>query len=431
VSLLRVIPPVLDQHCEEAAFLWTLRQTYLTRADISLAELADLDERIDAHLAGIRAAQEHGWAACRQALADAGSGEIFAAATLALEADTSRRLTPLLAAVHAEPSLWPGLVGAFGWASPRDLLGTVKDLLASDSRFLRRVGMASCIEHRVNPGTVLAAACTDADADLGMLALRAVGEFGRLGLLQICMDQLDVDDGHRAFWAARSAVLLGDRARAIDTLLRLGLPAATLPAPLRRCALQLALQAMDMARGHELLKTLRGDFASRRLMIQCVGVLGNARYAPWLLKQMENTKLSRVAGEAFRLVTSADISAMQLRRELRPTTDEEPDDDPCDAKVAMHEDASLPWPDSLKIAAWWQDNGSRFVADKRRLLGEAPTISRCLDILRTGTQRHRDVAAQTLCLLQPATIFFNIAAPTWRQHRMLDLASTRDELTKR
>ncbi|HSC65864.1 MAG TPA: hypothetical protein VLD35_19650, partial [Caldimonas sp.] len=96
-----------------------------------------------------------------------------------------------------------------------------------------------------------------------------------------------------------------------------------------------------------------------------------------------------------------------------------PGDDAADADVAMDEDDSLPWPDPAKVLAWWRANGPRFGHGRRYFMGAEPTRESCLEVLRTGFQRQRSAAAEHLALLAPATPPFNVAAPAWRQHRLL------------
>jgi len=57
---LAIIEDIVSQHAEEAAFLWLLR-SYATRAPhYDLADLAALEERVDAHLDGLRIAGDAG-----------------------------------------------------------------------------------------------------------------------------------------------------------------------------------------------------------------------------------------------------------------------------------------------------------------------------------------------------------------------------------
>jgi hypothetical protein len=45
-----VVANVVSQHAEEAAILWILRRAAVSAPHYSLADLAKLDDRVDAHL---------------------------------------------------------------------------------------------------------------------------------------------------------------------------------------------------------------------------------------------------------------------------------------------------------------------------------------------------------------------------------------------
>ena len=55
-----VILSVLGRHAEEAAFLWLLRDRAVARPQYTLDSLAELDQRVEAHLDGLRVAGEIG-----------------------------------------------------------------------------------------------------------------------------------------------------------------------------------------------------------------------------------------------------------------------------------------------------------------------------------------------------------------------------------
>jgi len=73
------IGSIVSQHVEEAAFLWLLRDIAVT-APYSLADLAVLDDRIEAHLDGLRITADAGWHSCVEGLQQKESGEVFTAA---------------------------------------------------------------------------------------------------------------------------------------------------------------------------------------------------------------------------------------------------------------------------------------------------------------------------------------------------------------
>src|SRR5712692_9896989 len=87
-----IIEKVVSQHAEEAAFLWILRDAAVRAPHYLLWELAKLDDRVEAHLDGLRIAGDAGWDLCKKAAADGGAGEVFAAAILALETAKADRI---------------------------------------------------------------------------------------------------------------------------------------------------------------------------------------------------------------------------------------------------------------------------------------------------------------------------------------------------
>jgi|LGVF01.1.fsa_nt_gb hypothetical protein len=51
-----IIATVIEQHVEEATFLWLLRYAAVHEPHCSLSDLAYLDNRVDAHIDGLRIA---------------------------------------------------------------------------------------------------------------------------------------------------------------------------------------------------------------------------------------------------------------------------------------------------------------------------------------------------------------------------------------
>src|SRR2546430_15909749 len=54
------ITEIVEQHAEEAAILWAQRDKAVLAPNYSLKDLARLDERVEAHLDGLRVAGESG-----------------------------------------------------------------------------------------------------------------------------------------------------------------------------------------------------------------------------------------------------------------------------------------------------------------------------------------------------------------------------------
>ncbi len=406
---------VVQQHAEEAAILRNIRATLVAAPHVKLHHLRRLDDRIAAHLDGLAVAGEYGSALCEAALERPGVGEVFAATVRAVEEKDEQRLDRLFALIGAVTEAEPGLVSAFGWVSAQHLQGTCAALMSSPEPLRRRVGIAACAMHGVDPGAPLAQAVTDPDPRLRARALRAAGELARGDLLGACVKGLrDVDIPAR-FWAARSAVLLGERDQAVKALQNFAL----LPNVFRSRALRLLLKVSDLTGARNLLKSIAQDPACKRLLIQGAGVAGDVQYLSWLITQMEDLKFARLAGESFSMITGLDLAFLDLERKPPEDFAAGPTDDPEDGNVDMDPDDSLPWPDVDKIRQWWTANAPRFETGVRYFMGAPATHEHCLQVLKDGFQRQRSAAAAYLCLLHPGTPLFNTRAPAWRQQRRL------------
>ena len=412
------IPVVVMQHVEEAAHLRHVRSVLVRAPHVRLLQLGRLDERIAAHLDGIAVAGDYGTGLAQQALERPGNGEVFAAAIQAIEARDTPRLEKLLAIAEALPGSRAGLLSAFGWVSSVQLQGLTQALLESASPWRREVGLSACAMHGVDPGPVLTHALRDADAGLRARGLCVAGRAARVDLLGACLAGLREPDPSCAFEAARSALLLGDRTESLHALQLCALqPEGNTSRS--AAALRLVLKVASPQHARTMLASLAQDAALIRSAIQGIAIAGDPHYVPWLIAQMTDLKLARIAGEAFSFITGLDLAHLALERKPPENVEFGPNDDPSDDNVALDEDESLPWPDPGRVGAWWKSNGHRFKPGARYFMGEPPSPAHCLNVLGSGFQRQRHAAAEHLSLLRPGTPLFNTAAPTWRQKRLL------------
>jgi uncharacterized protein (TIGR02270 family) len=414
------IPTVVMQHVEEAAHLRHVRSVLVRAPHVRLLQLGRLDERIAAHLDGIAVAGAYGAGLVQQALERPGAGEIFTATVGAIADRDAERLDRLLAITEALPASRAGLLSAFGWVSAADLTGVTRSLLAAPNAWRREVGLATCAMHGVDPKGALDAALREGDAALRARALRVAGACGRRDLADACLAALADGDARWRAEAAWSALLLGHRAQALGALESQALD-DSVDMRVRLTAWRALLKVAPPPRAHALLAPLARDAAQVRLLIQGIAIAGDPHLVPWLIAQMEDLRLARLAGEAFSFITGLDLAALDLERKPPEGVQFGPTDDPDDDDVAMDEDDSLPWPDPDKIGAWWQAHGHRFAPGTRYFMGAPPSSLHCLGVLKTGFQRQRMAAAEYLSLLQPGTPLFNVAAPAWRQQRLLPM----------
>ncbi|MNQ78636.1 hypothetical protein D3C85_935560 [compost metagenome] len=278
----------------------------------------------------------------------------------------------------------------------------------------RRLGLAACGMHRRDPGAGLLAGLSHADPGVLARAARTAGELRRRDLMPaIRAHRLHADDNLR-FWANWATAQMGDE-EALEPLRQF----AEQPGEHRGRALNVLLcwqkreTSMAWLRGHA------QAAEQRRLVIQGAGLLGDPVSIPWLIQQMGDLPHARLAGEAFSLITGADLALLDLELLANPDYDAGPTDDPGDPNVAMDPDQDLPWPDPQLVQAWWQANQMHFQAGAPYLLGSALNERSCLEVLATGQQRQRIAAACSLARFRPTEALFPTSAPANRQRALL------------
>jgi len=406
---------VVEQHLDDARVLWSIRAALTSSPHVELKRLLRFDERLVAHLDGLVLAGADGGHLASRTLENPSPASMFVASVLALKSGDVSGLAKLSAVAAAEPDAARGMVSAFGWVPRSDLADIVKRCLNGDRPFLRFLGIAACAVQRVDPGAPLLEQSISADSDVQARALRAIGELGKRDMIDIARGRVSDDDAACNFWAAWSAVLLGDRGRALEALTE----TAFLEGPYCDRAFRLALQAMRPAAAHAVLQHLGNSPDKRRRLIQGSGIAADPQYVSWLIKHMAQNKTAQVAGEAFSIVTGADLALLDLERKPPENVESGPNDDAQDPNVDMDPDGDLPWPDVEKVEKWWAANESRFQKGTRYFMGKPVTREHCIDVLKNGYQRQRILAAHYLCLLEPGTPLFNTSAPAWRQQRLL------------
>jgi uncharacterized protein (TIGR02270 family) len=348
-----IVPAVLQQHADDATMLASARLALVEAPYPGLNRLDRFDRRLAANLDGLRLSGEEGWAHSEAALETPSPGAVFAVSVRALEARDDARLARAFALAQAAPGTIGGVLGALEWVERAQLQGTVASLLRDRDGFRRMVAVAACAMHRVDPGIVSRDYLQDTDCQVRARAFWAAGELGLSELVSSCAEASRRDgDPESQFWAAWSAVLLGDRRLAVDALTRRGLS----PGPHRARAFRLALQAMGIAASRGILKGLAVEAQQLRWLIQGSGISGDPVYVPWLLKRMSDQKTARLAGEAFSTIVGVNLGQASLDRPAPKNFESGPSDDPDDPDVDMDPDDGLSWPHLERIAKWWAAN---------------------------------------------------------------------------
>ncbi|MDX9681912.1 TIGR02270 family protein [Pseudomonas protegens] len=409
-----LIPLILDQHVEEASFLAVLRDYALGAPHYDFDHLSQLDERIDAHLDGLRVAGTCGLETLLAQLGPHAIGELFASVVLAFEAGNAQVLSRLSEHLRSAVETESGYLMALGWLDWKWVSPWIDRLLASPDPLFLRLGLAACGMHRHDPGPALLTGLSHADPSVLARAARTAGELRRRDLMPTIRTHRQHQDTATRFWANWATAQMGDE-EALEPLRQF----AEQPGQFQYRALCVLLAWQRREHSIAWIRQLIQNPEQQRVGIQAVGLLGDPVSVPWLIQQMSDLPHARVAGEAFSQITGADLALLDLELQDLPDFDAGPNDDPEDASVAMDPDENLPWPDPQLIAAWWQAHGGDFQAGVGYVLGLAQRESSFQQALVRGQQRQRIAAAYGIARFRPTEVLFPTSAPAWRQKRLL------------
>lgn len=409
---------VVQQHAEEAAFQWLLRDAAVFAPNYNLARLADLDERVEANVDGLRVAGNYGWKLCEEQLVYNEPGEIFAAGVLAFESGDEERIQKVLEVVETEKELSRALISSLGWISYQLIERRLDRLLTSDVDMHRRVGIGGYAVHRKDPGPGLINVVHDGEPMARARAFKAVGELGRVDLVPILLGQVSDRDEACHFYAAWSTARLGSRAENVIAMLG---DYIVLASDYAEKALSMVLRCLQLDQARKLYQKLKTSPDHLRLACIGAGIIGDPILIPDLIELMTHKYVARVAGEAFSMITGIDIEYNDLDQKAPDVIEAGPTENPEDEDVALDPDEDLPWPEPDLVRKWWADHRTSFVTGKRYLAGQPVSPKNCRTILATGFQRQRMAAALEIALMEPRRPLFETRDRGYRQQRLLGI----------
>lgn len=407
------VPPLVEQHASDAAFLWTQRSSAVASPDFDLEDLADLDERIDANLDGLRLAGETGWQLALEGLEDElDGGEAFVAAKLALDRGDMRGVAQVLDLVEGAPEIWSALPSAISFCEFERIERALKAMVGKKVPGpLRAMGIAGYGAHRRDPGTPLSWALVDDDRALRLRALEAVADLGVGHLGDEVQRAMSAGDDEQRYWACRAAALSGDPA-GITGLKSVADGAADL---LADRATMLAACLMDPSAAHSWIGSLDTKGLRRRALIAAAAA-GLGQLLPWVVACMDDEEHARIAGYAFYAATGVEIDdalEAEAPEQAEAEASEDADDD---QEVTGDPDEDLPWPEPEAVAAHLREHPY----DEGRLLLGKPIEGAWLEtVLRQGLQPLRQLAAWHRRVGRPHEPTFPIDAPAWVQQARL------------
>jgi uncharacterized protein (TIGR02270 family) len=401
------------EHAENAAFDWLLRDQAVVDPAYYLHEIDELEEYVEAHLDGLRIAGDAGLDAVRVQLEEQGeAGEVFVAATSALEREAAADFDAALEIAESDLDASRGLVAALAWQPAARAEPWVRELLASGPE-ARRVGLRAAAAQALPLGNeIYESVSADAPA-LRAAALRTTGELALRELGLALNEATSDDDPDCRFWSAWSLALLD---LSVDPLLEI----ASGDSEYAEWAVPLALRRLPPSAAHTWIEARATDPETVRVAILGAGACGLPSWVPWLIECTAQPDLARLSAEAFATIAGADIDEDHLDGDAPDGQDDE--DDGSD-EIAAGRDANLEWPDHDKIALWWAEKSGSFRAEVRYLWGAPIDVAGVSRALVEARQTVRLAAALELCRLDGGRPLFAARAPVARQRSLLGLAN--------
>lgn len=394
---------VVAEHASSAAFLWTQREKAARAPHYKLKHLARLDERVHAHLHGLRVAGPEGWRAAMAALEQGNPGTVFVSSYLAFASGKAANMRDSLYLGLSEAALTTALESALLWLEWAEVGPAVGLLQASSVPAHQRVALSVLCGHRIDAGEFLTRTLESDDAALRARALQAAGELKRRDLTATVRRGLGDTVPACRFWAAYALTLLGapeGPASALDNRF-------AYPAELSR-AIDVVMRHCDWDWARQMIRSLARQPETLRSSVLAAAAFGDPAVIPWLLGLARQPALARVAAEAISTITGADLHELSLI--VDPPEDPPPDLDP--------QDDDLPWPNVEKLTQWW-DAQNDYMSGQRYLGGQLISEESCIAVLRTGYQRQRGASAHELARLSESAPLFSVTDRADRQRRRL------------
>lgn len=404
-----------EQYADDASFLWVLRSNAVNQPHYDAHDLAELDQRIAAQLDGLMTAPEESWEICVASLALQQPGEVFVAAVLAFRSLDIRKIQIAVEAGLSNSSAMQGLISAMAWLPGRLVHSWIKKFLTSKDLDHKYLAVAVCSARREDPRDYLTNILQRPDClsheKLHSRALRLAGELKRFDLFPAVRNGLTSQSETVQFWAIWSAVLMGDTSLVSKLQTRV-----FTPNPMQYTAIDICYRALAPEAARDWMNRLAQDPVNQRAVIRAAGILGDPQAINWLLNHMREARFSRLAGEAFSMITGIDLTDHKLILEDVPELDEIlPDDGAQNEEMEGSDDLHLPFPDAARLAAVWQRYKQRFAPGQRYFMGQMlgnnqQTSEHLRHVYATGTQRLRAAAALELSLLESGQFLLNPAA---------------------
>ncbi|MBZ9794836.1 hypothetical protein [Mesorhizobium sp. ES1-4] len=344
------IAAIVDQHAEDAAFLWLRRRREIDGPILDEIDIGRIDQRLEANLEGLMAAGKAGWEGALARFADYPEpGELFVLGALALRwGDAGLVAVAIDGAASLGEAGWSSLSAAIASTPRESLRPLVAKWLDARDELRCCLGLYALWHHRVDPGPRLPDLASHSDARIRSRAVRLAGAIKRRDLLPAVLAGLDGKTPEERLTAALAACLLGEKRPAHQVIDEI----VSTEAGLAEAAIEIRLLTTATKSGKDWLGKHLEQPGLRSVATASVGLFGDRAVMPWLIEKMREPDLVAAAGAALRDLFEIDFGETDLFV-VDPAA--------LGKDFAHLDDNSLPVAD--RVNAWW--NGGRGGHDHR------------------------------------------------------------------
>ncbi len=370
---------IYREHLQEISFLHEHRKAALGDPEFSLADLHELEERLEAHLDGLVIGADAAWALCQEQVDEGDPGEVHGAIRVCCRCDKAAAVVEIAKKVDwGDPATQEGFVDALKHDLPSAWKGNIGEWLPVGEGHLGAALAAAVGYKRLPLGSLLCEAARGAPPELVPQYLRALGQLREPAAITVFQEHL----GAAAHEAGRLA--------AIGSL-RLGGPRAR--AQIEQSAEAFSWTPIPLALGGsgstgEVLPRLARKHGTPEAVI-AVGLYGDPLGVETLLALLAKPECAEAAALALHLMTGAPLfEDAEVPAEATPSPGPEANEDtedpakkkepdPRDRPDIVHRLAQAPelW------GKWWRENQNQFRSGQRYRLGELRSATVALGCL--------------------------------------------------
>lgn len=394
---LPILWDVVEEHLDEAAFLYTQWERALRSPSYKVEELRDrLEERMLAHVDGLVVAGE---AAAERLLIPALSGgqpdEACAAALALLASGGAAGVDAVCDTLQAAGTQRKALIRALALSAGPQAEVRLRQFLGAPQAMPRALALDVLSFQRRDVRGELARALQDVDPEVtraGLAAAMRLAPSAHLAQVRQLVQSPDAAVQEAALCVGAVAGL-----PEVPALLRAAVRAGT-PGELVRILLALLGDAADC----RLLMDRAVAAHALPADVFALGFCGTVEAAELCVELARDPRLAAVAAEAIVGITGVDLEKEKLVAAPAAGADEELES--ADAELAVEPEDELPVPDAEALAGWWQRSRSGLAPGTRYVAGRPVGTSTLLDALAEAPLRRCHALGLDLAIRSRGTL---------------------------